>query len=220
MVAQLVIGTIAAIGQGDPHGIVTGWGVFPDFTTFAIVVYVLGSCVALGVLYALLRSRGLRWSSVGLRGTLGWKGAALAGLAVVVGSVLYLAVEALTGYVGIPMFWYEGGRSSAALMSVGGTALVLVFAVLLGPVVEEVIFRGYVLTALLGRGLRLRSALLLSALIFMSVHVFYGPGVLVFIFFWAFIPALLYHRTGRLHSAVLFHVVNNFIAFVVVPLTL
>ncbi|MFH1743213.1 MAG: CPBP family intramembrane glutamic endopeptidase, partial [bacterium] len=68
--------------------------------------------------------------------------------------------------------------------------------------------------------LRSRSALLLSALIFTSVHIFYGPGVMAFIFLWAFIPAVLYQRTGRLHSAILFHVVNNFIAFVLVPMGL
>jgi membrane protease YdiL (CAAX protease family) len=220
MVATLVIGTIAAVGHGDPNTLVTSWGVFPDFAMFAIVLYVLGSCVAVAILYALLRSRGLGFGSVGLAGTLDWKGVALAAAAVVIGFVLYLAVDALTGTVGVPMYWYEGGRSAAQLTSVGDVALVLVFAVLLGPVVEEIIFRGYVLTALLGRGLRLRSALLLSALIFMSVHVFYGPGVLLFIFLWAFIPAALYYRTGRLHSAMLFHVVNNFIAFVIVPLAL
>lgn len=220
LLAQLVIGTIAAIGQGDPHQIVLSWGVFPDFTTFAIVLYVGGNCLAVIILHFLLRSRGLRWSSVGLRGSLNWAGAGLAALAVVLASILYLGVEALTGVLGIPMYWYEGARSFAPFTNVRDTALVVVFAVVLGPAVEELIFRGYVLTALLERGLRSRSALLLSALIFTSVHVFYGPGVLAFIFLWAFIPAVLYQRTGRLHSAMLFHVVNNFIAFVLVPMGL
>ncbi len=220
LLAQLVIGTIAAIGQGDPHQIVLSWGVFPDFAMFAIVLYVGGNCIAVVILHFLLRSRGLRWSSVGLRGSLNWGGVGLAALAVLLASILYLGVEALTGALGIPMYWYEGARSFAQFTTVRDTVLVVAFAVLLGPVVEELIFRGYVLTALLERGLRSRSALLFSALIFTSVHVFYGPGVLAFIFLWAFIPAVLYQRTGRLHSAILFHVVNNFIAFVLVPMGL
>ncbi len=220
LLTQLVIGTIAALGQGDPYRIVVGWGFFPDFVTFAIVLYVTGNCVAVAVLHFLLRRKGLAWSSVGLRGALSWEGAGLALAGVVAASVLYLAVDFLAGAVGIPMFWYEDTRSFEQMATPRGILLIGLFAVLLGPFVEEVIFRGFVLTALLGRGLRPWSAVTLSAVIFMSVHVFYGPGVLAFIFLLAFIPAFLYLRTGSLHSAIVFHWVNNLIAFVVVPLWL
>lgn len=61
---------------------------------------------------------------------------------------------------------------------------------------------------------------LLSAMIFTSTHIFLGLGMLVYIFLWAFIPAFLYLKFDSLYPAILFHVLNNLIAHVLLPLVL
>ncbi len=216
--SQLVIGTIAAIGRGDPRGIVEGWGLFSDFTQFAIVLYVVGSCLGVGLLLLLVRGRGLGWKAVGMGGSWTWRGVGLGILGAVLASQLYVGVEALMGSLGVPMFWYESEGPVMSLSTPTDVGMVLSLGVLLGPVLEEILFRGYVLRALLQRGMRVANAVLLSALIFTSVHVFYGPGVLLFIFFWSLIPSYLFLSSGNLRSAILFHCLNNGFAFVVVPL--
>lgn len=218
ILSQIVIGFIAAVGRGDPTEIVDGWGVFSNFTQFAIVLYVLGSAVGVGALLVLLRIKGLAAGVIGLPLSFSSREVSYALLGAGLASLLYLGVAALLGAFGVPMFWYQSDGPVMGVSAPFDLLMVLGFAVTVGPAVEEVVFRGYVLTALLQRGLLVGRAMTLSALIFTSVHVFYGPGVLVFIFLWAFIPAFLFHRFGNLGSAILFHCLNNLIAFLLVPL--
>jgi hypothetical protein len=96
-------------------------------------------------------------------------------------------------------------------------SLLLAGAVILAPLLEEILYRGYVLTALRER-MRTFSALVLASLIFTSVHATIGPGIMVFIFFWAFIPSLLFLRFGNLYPSMLMHALNNLIAYILIPL--
>jgi membrane protease YdiL (CAAX protease family) len=85
------------------------------------------------------------------------------------------------------------------------------------PIAEEIIYRGYILQALLARFSPLTAAVL-SSLIFASVHVAIGPGMVIYLFLGALIPAFLYIRFRSIYPCVLMHFLNNVVAYVVIPL--
>jgi membrane protease YdiL (CAAX protease family) len=211
----LAIATIGGIVRGDPARLVMSWG-FSDFAIFAIGVYVVGVGLAVFILWRLLRRQGLDATTIGLRGGLSAPGVGLAFVAVLVGSALYLAAEAGLGFLGIGMYWVP--KTTHLVLRNGlDVGVTLLFAVVLGPIFEEIFFRGYLVTLFLGRGRGILGAATLSGLVFASTHAFLGPGIMVFIFVWSFLPALLYWRTKSLYPAILFHVINNFLAYIVVP---
>ena len=110
------------------------------------------------------------------------------------------------------------GRSSSAgateIITDSPLYLTVIFAVIIGPIVEEIMFRGILLPRLLpfGEGF----AVLTSALLFGLFHGNFSQ------FFYAFaiglIFALVTARTGRLRYTVILHVLLNF--FGSVPATL
>ena len=94
-------------------------------------------------------------------------------------------------------------------------AAVIFMAVILAPVAEEVIFRGYFYGVIRRYGGRL-PALLTSSLLFASIHVhlpsLFGLGIL------AMILCLVYERTGSLWASITMHAAFNASTIVVLIL--
>jgi membrane protease YdiL (CAAX protease family) len=214
---SLVIGMISGIVQGPPEPVVAQWGI-SNFSVFAIALYSLGSAISVALLYVLLRRRGLNLTRIGLVGKFTPKAAAFSIAGLVVAFALYPVIESILEPFGIPMFWRSGATSALRLSTTLDLLLTLGFAVFVGPVAEEIVFRGYVLTALRERMTRPSSAYMWSAVVFASAHIFVGPGTILFIFFWSFIPAYLFLKCGNLYPAFCFHILNNFVTYVVFPL--
>jgi membrane protease YdiL (CAAX protease family) len=74
-----------------------------------------------------------------------------------------------------------------------------------------------VLPALEGRISRL-GALLLHNVLFALYHGAIGPGLVLYIFFWSFFPALLYLRYRSIYPPVLMHFLNNIWVDLLVPI--
>ncbi len=113
----------------------------------------------------------------------------------------------------------SGAHSSSdatAIIEESPLYLVFIFAVVLGPIVEEVMFRGIVLRRLLpfGEGF----AILTSALLFGLFHGNLSQFIYAFLLgaFFGF----LYCRTGRLHHAILLHATINFVGSILPLLVL
>jgi len=157
-------------------------------------------------------------SSIGLSGSLTFKGVFYALIGLGVAFTLYPAIEAILQPIGIKMLWRGDASSVLRLKSAVDILLILFNAVLLGPIAEEIIFRGYVFTAFKQARQNILSAYILSAIVFASAHIAVGPGTIIFIFFWSFIPAFLYLKFGNLYPAILFHILNNFVTYIVFPL--
>lgn len=213
----VVVGAIGATVQGDPEPVVLKWGI-GDFAIFAVGLHAIGMIAAVALLYLLLKRNQLGWSAVGLKDKLSLSATGYALAGVVIAFFLYPLIEAALGAVGVSMYWGGPKASHFYLKSVFDIALAVMGAVLIVPVAEEIIFRGYILTLFTQKGYKPIVAILLSALIFTSIHIFFGPGMLVYIFLWAFIPAFLYLKFGSLYPAILFHILNNLIAYVILPL--
>jgi membrane protease YdiL (CAAX protease family) len=205
---------VAGLIGVDPYGIGRALGI-ADRSLWSVTVYAFcGAIVAL----VLLRALGQRgWT---LR-ALGWRapesaqayGAALIGVALVI--VLWLPVAALAAITGLPMFWQERpafvGPSAAWEFAVA--ALV---GVVIVPLVEEPLFRGYVLRALAERW-QWQLAVLGQAALFGLYHVFVGPGMMLYTFLWAIVPGLIAWRWRSLWPCLLFHALNNVWADLLVP---
>ncbi len=213
-----LLGVIGAIVRGDPMGIAPRLGL-SDGAILAIVLYVAGSVLAVGILGRNLRRAGLTWAAVGIRGRLSPGSVLWAIGAVAAGAGLYAVIDRAGSAWGLPMYWSGSARSGhVRIEHFLDAVLIFGFAVLLGPLMEEILFRGYLLSMLRSQGMRAGRALALSALVFTTVHAYFGPGTLLFIFLWSFLPAGLYLRFGSLYPAVLFHAGNNLVAYVLVPL--
>jgi len=213
---SLVIAIVSALLQGPPEPISAKVGL-SNFTFFAIALYCLGTVLSVVILYLLLRSRGITMQSVGLSGAVTIKGILYALSGLVIGIALYTLIEAILGPLGIHMFW--GGPSSLTPRWTSALDLITLvcFAVIIGPIVEEIIFRGYVVSALKQANASILAVYALSAMIFTSVHIFIGPGTMIFIFFWSFIPTFLFLRFSSLYPGMLFHALNNLFAYVAAP---
>jgi uncharacterized protein len=134
-----------------------------------------------------------------------------AGVAVAIVSFTLNAIVVLLAGVEEPV---EQQLLQDALAGGWPLALVALLAVVVAPVVEEVIFRGVLFRALADR-INLTVGLVLSSAIFALIHievVLSQPFALVGLFTVGFLLALAYHLTGNLMVAVLGHAVFNAIS--------
>jgi len=83
-----------------------------------------------------------------------------------------------------------------------------------GPVFEEILFRGYMLTRLneiLGSKKQFISIFIVSVF-FAMLHIYYPPQVWILIFIMSVFLCVMKLKTGNLWLPVIFHVINNLLA--------
>ena len=99
--------------------------------------------------------------------------------------------------------------------------------VIFGPVYEEIIFRGFIFSAMLKK-MKLKQAIIYSSIIFGLFHLkntlFFSPRDLIAQILYAgliFGPAMAYvtYKTKSIWLASVLHYLNNFVAFIIVYLT-
>lgn len=83
--------------------------------------------------------------------------------------------------------------------------------VIIGPVVEEMVFRGWMLPALRARGMSWGAAIALSSVVFGLLHGFGGLLPVLYTTLVGISAGVLRMRTGRLYAPMLFHALNNFV---------
>jgi membrane protease YdiL (CAAX protease family) len=201
------------IAQGDPVPVIER--LFGDTGCFAFLVYTVGQGIAAIVLVLLVKRRGLNLRILGFRGSLTIQMVLYAVGGWFVAFWLYYIVEKLLGIAGIRMFWNESDY--LALDSPSRIVIVVIATLVVAPLAEELIYRGYVLQALLDR-MRAPVAAVLSALVFSSIHLGIGLGLAVYIFLGGLILAYLYMKFQNVYACVLMHLLNNIVAYIVIPL--
>jgi len=216
--STLIIFIIGGIVRGDPAPPILRLNIVSDFSLFAIILYVIGSMVAVYILKNYLNIKGMSLSDIGITKQFPKSSFLYIVVGIIIGSFLYTLVEYLLQLVNVNMYWRSVKTTYIILNTPVDPILTIIFAVIIGPICEEIIFRGYVLTTFLKKGYKNYTAILLSSLIFTSVHIYHGPGVLLFIFFWSFIPSILYLKYKSLFPAMLMHSINNTIAYILVPI--
>jgi membrane protease YdiL (CAAX protease family) len=215
--STFIIFAIGGIVQGDPAPPVLNLKIITDFSLFAIILYVIGSAIAVLILKGYLKQKNLNLFNLGLSKNFPPSSFLFSLAGVVVGVLIYSAIESVLESLNINMYWRVQREAHLILRTPTDYLLTILFAVIVGPVCEEIIFRGYILATFVEKGYGKLSAIVWSGLIFSSVHIYHGPGVLLFIFLWSFIPAILYLRYGNLYPGIIMHALNNAIAYMLVP---
>jgi membrane protease YdiL (CAAX protease family) len=214
----IVFGVIGTIERGDPSRLILSWGLFSDIAIFAIALWDFGMILAAVTLLLLLRGQGKSWVAVGFRGSLTITGVVYAILGYVVVLGIYHLTEIALGAMGVDMFW-RGGSGDQLIIAKTHLDWIVLFVgpVIVSPLTEELVFRGYVLNALLGK-LSVGAAVALSAVIFASVHIMFGPGLMVYIFLGALVSAYLFIKFKSIYPCILMHLLTNLWAYIIVPI--
>ncbi len=182
---------------------------------FFLAVQSLGLLAAIQVI--VLRRRGLAWRDLGLRpAPLQWYRRTFWVTLLTFGLALVLSAL-VQRLVGSPLDNPQEAALAAHNMSAGSFLALLLVAAGLGPLAEELLFRGLVY-AWFRRHLGVLPSATLSALIFASVHAI--PWLIPSFFAIGMVLALLYERSGSLWPAVVAHGSYNAINLVLLVLTI
>ncbi len=210
----IVFTILGVIVQGDPNVLLAEIGLESAVAAFGLTI--IGTLLTVVLLGLLLRKKGFKWADVGLKGKLTFKSALFALLGWIISFFLFYIIQVITEKLGISMFWKEN-PDFIKTDSVINIILILIGPVLIASIAEEIIFRGYLLNALLSK-FKLQTAVILAAMVFASIHLFLGPGFLIYIFLGAFIPIYLYLKFDSLYPAMLMHFFNNLVSYIVIPI--
>lgn len=125
--------------------------------------------------------------------------------------ILLINIVTLSHGVDLPGFH---GQSTTVIGHFGRETIGLILAgfsgIILGPLVEEMIFRGFLLHALLGY-FNPYIAVIINAILFSAFH--FQFGVFFPLFILGTTMGLLTWRTGSIWPSIVFHIINNILAF-------
>lgn len=203
LVAVFMIFIIIAATNGRP----------PDPVVYLISGGALYVMVGVVIWLRLVKYRGVSWASIGFTpvgpGPMLWMLPLTIGLQILAGLVAYLTQLI---FVDVPDASDQLAVTSEGL-SLTELFCFLIVVALIGPVVEEIVFRG-----LLYRYLRARRgialALVISSLAFSAIH--FIPVLLAVFFVMGFVFGLVAERTGSLYPAITLHALHNAVSVVLV----
>ncbi len=171
---------------------------------------VLSGIVTIGILWLHLRKKG-RHQIIGLfaRSRLSTGTTLVYGIGLMVGALV------LSGVYNALVLKGEDSQADTTAIIEGldsPAALILGFLAIaiIAPVVEELLFRGYLQTALAKR-MKPWMAIAVSSLVFGAIHM--QPKALPVLAVLGAVFGYLYHRTGSLKVNIALHMVNNALAF-------
>lgn len=122
------------------------------------------------------------------------------------GMILNIAVSFFMQVLPLPQSWMESYAESTSVLSGGNIIMQWVSNILIAPVMEEMIFRGFVYTRL-KRGMPIWLAAILSAVLFGAMH-----GNLLWSAYTCLFGVLLvwcFERYGSLAASILLHMAFN-----------
>ena len=125
-----------------------------------------------------------------------------------------LALNVLLGFIPFPESWWEAYEASAELVPMDFSVISILSTAIVGPIAEELCFRGLMYT-------RLKSAMpavlaaLLSAAVFGAVH---GAWIwFVYAFPLGLVMVWVFHRFRSLWASILLHIAFNLVNFLLLP---
>jgi membrane protease YdiL (CAAX protease family) len=185
---------------------------------FSLLLYTFSTGIAVAVYYFLLKNRGLGFSKAGFRGSITRKGLFYSLICVAIAIFCYPIIESFLKFLQIPMYW--GDRISFPIQQKESQDIYwgILTAVILAPLTEDTIFRGYVVEMLKER-MKKWVTIILGSLIFALVHLqFFGPGLTVYMLIWSILTCFLYVKFDNIYPSLIFHSLNNIWAYILVPM--
>ncbi|HEX3048594.1 MAG TPA: type II CAAX endopeptidase family protein [Bacillota bacterium] len=176
--------------------------------------YMLVCLITLAVLVLILKQRGLTFKDIGFNefkaSYLGW-GLLFFGIA----GVWCTGVALILKYgFGLTKDWLLNIRFSQPYHPL----IMLLAVVVIGPVTEESVFRGFFLTVMRQKW-SLWLAGLVSAVLF-GLYYYFLTGLTgaLLIFFWSPLPIILFLRHKSIYPGIVLHMVNNLFPYVIIKL--
>lgn len=202
---EVVINTLSSTNPGT---------IYQFFNVLAVV------SVTLGLLYSFMRHRGASFRSLGLR-NFKWWDILLAAVTYAAYFVLFLIIATVIKGL-LPGVDFDQEQKLGFSTAVSGLSLLPIFLslVILPPLVEEILCRGFLYTGLRTRLSPLVATIITSAL-FAAAHLQWGGDApLLWVaaidtFILSVALCYLRERTGRLWAPIFLHGIKNFIAFAV-----
>ena len=178
-------------------------------TVVAAVIYVLSLVIVIGIPWV-VRKYKTSLKDVGLDQYPDWTDILLAPAAFIVYVIVSLVLTTVASH--LPFYNAEQVQETGFSQLSQGFEYLLAFAtlVVIAPIAEEVLFRGYLLGKL-RKHVPLWVAILVTSVLFGAVHLAWNVGVDVFAL--SIVLCLLRVSTGRLWPSILLHMLKNGIAF-------
>ena len=103
-----------------------------------------------------------------------------------------------------------------------GDAMVAIFiCAVIGPMVEEILFRGFLIKVAQQKIKNKWLVGVLAIFCFSLIHVtYFGIGGMIFITFWAVIPVSLFIYYDNIYPSYVMHALNNLLAYFIIPFLL
>lgn len=186
-------------------------GIRANDITASFQLTVLDALAGLGLIWVVLRKYNVGWSSVGLRKFSPVKAGLLIGALFV--AFFFLAWLALIATkVLFPGFNPDQAQVNEFTTAVTGNAKLISFfaLVVIPPIVEEILFRGFMFPAFSGKVGYLFGALF-SSLLFGFAHLQANVGVYTVVL--GLLLCFMYKRTNSIIPGMLLHMLNNYVAY-------
>ncbi|MGH7195703.1 MAG: lysostaphin resistance A-like protein [Candidatus Saccharimonadales bacterium] len=215
---------IVAINLADLYPLARHWTkahstMWLNSSTVGYFVYILlAEAITVALIFGFVRLKKAKFSSIGLQRPK-WQDLPLAFIGVVIYFVIYFVAVAILSKL-IPSFNVSQSQSIGFATSTAGWRLILVLLslVILPPIAEEIMFRGFLYSGL-RRRLPFAAALIITSLLFAAPHLLesksggllYIAGVDTFIL--SSVLCFIREKTGRIYAGMGAHGLKNFVAF-------
>ncbi|MDB5159916.1 MAG: rane protein of unknown function [Candidatus Saccharibacteria bacterium] len=179
-------------------------------TVVSAVIYVLSILIVMGVPWLLRHYRTTK-QDLGIDQSVAWTDLLLAPVGFIVYILLSFVLTTIAPHI-IPFYNVDQVQNTGFSGLSQGFEYILAFAtlVIIAPISEELLFRGYLLGKL-RKHVSTWVAVLLTSLLFGAIHLAWNVGVDVFAL--SIVLCLLRIKTGRLWPSILLHMIKNAIAF-------
>ncbi len=186
-------------------------GVATNNITASFQLTVLDALAGLGLIWLVLRKYKAGWSTLGLRKFNIVKAALLIG-AVFVAFFALAWLAMIVVQILVPSFNPNQAQVNEFTTAVTGNAKLISFfaLVVIPPIVEEILFRGFMFPAFSGKVGMLFGALF-SSLLFGFAHLQANVGVYTVVL--GLLLCFMYKKTNSIIPGMLLHMLNNYVAY-------
>jgi membrane protease YdiL (CAAX protease family) len=215
LVLALVVFAPIALTMGVAH--LWGAEVFAAmrfFALFPFLLYVACGWLVIGILFPALRGWKITLKDLGFRNFRPLD-LLLAGAAAALGIiVIYPLASALATLIGLEPLRGMGYSLANPLNIIGA----VVIASVLGPLAEDVLFRGFLLGLLTDKLRRPWLVAIIGTLAFTLIHIpYFGWGGTLFILLWSPLSVGLFLWRKSIYPSLVLHIINNLVAYVLIP---
>jgi len=186
-------------------------GIHSNNITASFQLTVMDALAGIGLIWLFLRKYNVGWNMVGLR-KFDLLKAALAVAGAFVGFIALAYVALVATKILFPGFDPNQAQVNEFTNAVTGNARIISFLalVVIPPIIEEIVFRGFMFPALSGRVGYLLGALF-SSLLFGFAHLQANVGVYTIVL--GLLLCFMYKKTNSIIPGMALHMINNYVAF-------